>query len=242
VDGRVQRGAGVVVQPDDGDVLHAPAARDRAHRGDQDRGRGARVVLSDLDQARVRGGGGSHGPSHASERSRPAAAPAIGAGPWTERNSRVAPRLRAPGPRPTIGTMNDPSSALSGTFVEPRGMVRSIVAATAGRQLGGAVGGLIAGQATDPGAQSPLKKGEIAYLGVFDTEVVLFRAKRGAFKPKPLADRVATAARTELVGAQLARHGLSGALELRFADGATWAFDVPKVHLKGAQAIADALS
>lgn len=138
--------------------------------------------------------------------------------------------------------MSDPSSALAGTFVEPRGMVRTIIASTAGRQLGGAVGGLLAGQAADAGEQSPLKRGEIAYLGVFDAEVVLFRAKRGAFKPKPLPDRVATATRTELLGAQLERHGLSGALELRFADGSSWAFDVPKVHLKGAQAIADALS
>jgi hypothetical protein len=142
----------------------------------------------------------------------------------------------------SIEAMTDPSSALAGTFVEPRGMVRSIVAATAGRQLGGAVGGLLAGQAADPGEQSPLKRGEIAYLGVLADEVVLFRAKRGAFKPKPLPDRVATAARGELTGAALERKGLSGALELRFADGSTWAFDVPKVHLKGAQAIADALT
>ena len=35
---------------------------------------------------------------------------------------------------------------------------------------------------------------------------------------------------------------LAGVLQVSFEDGSAWAFDVPKVHLKGAQEIAGELS
>jgi hypothetical protein len=139
--------------------------------------------------------------------------------------------------------MSGPSSAIAATFVEPRGMVRSIVAGVAGGELGGALGATaatLAASSRTPDA-SPLGKGQIGYLGVFPETVTLFRAKRGALKPKPTDEVVATAPRTELRAATVEKGRLLSVLELTFADGSTWAFDVPKVHLSGAKAIAQTL-
>ena len=69
-------------------------------------------------------------------------------------------------------------SSVAATFVEPRGRVHSIVAATAGR------------------------------------EVLAVRS------------------------AKVDKGRLAGVLEVAFEDGSAWAFDVPKVHLSGAQQIA----
>ena len=133
------------------------------------------------------------------------------------------------------------SSEIAATFVEPRGMVRSIVAATAGRELGGAIGSMAAARAVDAPDASPLGKGQIGYLAVYDDRVVMFRGKRGAFKPKPTTEEIAAAPRAEVTGATVEKGRLAGVLEIRFADGSTWAFDVPKVHLSGANQIAAAL-
>jgi hypothetical protein len=129
--------------------------------------------------------------------------------------------------------------AEAATFVEPRGMIRSIVAATAGREVLGAVGSISAERAASAGTEgaSPLKKGEIAYLSVSGGQVVLCKAKRGAFKPKPTEEVIASAPREAVRAAKIEKGRIAGVLELSFEDGSTWAFDVPKVHLKGAQAI-----
>ncbi|HKO29125.1 MAG TPA: hypothetical protein VJU80_16825, partial [Solirubrobacteraceae bacterium] len=94
--------------------------------------------------------------------------------------------------------MPNSEQTLAATFVEPRGMVRSAVAATAGRQVLGALGALSAERAAAAGtaAASPLKKGDIAHLSVSHDELTLCRAKRGAFKPKPTDEVVASAPRT----------------------------------------------
>jgi hypothetical protein len=127
----------------------------------------------------------------------------------------------------------------AGTFVEPRGMIRSIVAATAGREVLGALGSISAEQTASAGTAgaSPLKKGEIAYLSVSGDRVTLCKAKRGAFKPKPTEEVIASAPREAVRGAKIEKGRIAGVLELTFEDGSTWAFDVPKVHLKGARAI-----
>ena len=125
------------------------------------------------------------------------------------------------------------------TFVEPRGMIRSIVAATAGREVLGVLGSMTAESAASAGTAgaSPLKKGDIAYLSVSDSDVVLFKAKRGAFKPKPTDEVIASAPRAAVRGAAIDKGRIAGVLKVSFEDGSTWEFDVPKVHLKGAQAI-----
>jgi hypothetical protein len=131
-----------------------------------------------------------------------------------------------------------------GTFVEPRGMVRSIVVGTVGREVLGAVGAVsaqLASEARDAGS-SPIRAGQIAYLGLSSEELTLFRAKRGAFRPKATDEVIAVAPRTSVTTAGLERGRLAAVLEVTFADESTWAFDVPKVHISGAEAIAAALS
>jgi hypothetical protein len=70
---------------------------------------------------------------------------------------------------------------------------------------------------------------------------VLFNARRGALRPKPTGDVIAPAARAGVRSAGLAKGRLGGVLEVSFVDGVAWAFDVPKVHRKGAESIAAAL-
>jgi hypothetical protein len=126
-----------------------------------------------------------------------------------------------------------------GTFVEPRGMIRSIVAATAGREVLGALGSISAERAAAAGTEgaSPLKKGDIAYLSVSGDQLLLCKAKRGAFKPKPTEEVIASAPRASVRGAAIEKGRIAGVLKVSFEDGSSWEFDVPKVHLKGAQAI-----
>jgi hypothetical protein len=131
-----------------------------------------------------------------------------------------------------------------GTFVEPRGMVRSIVAGTVGREVLGAVGGISAQRAAESrdAGTSPIRAGQIAYLGLRGEELILLRAKRGAFRPKATDEVIATAPRTSVSAANLERGRLAAVLHVTFADGSTWAFDVPKVHVSGAEAVAAALA
>jgi hypothetical protein len=140
--------------------------------------------------------------------------------------------------------MSDPNAALAATFVEPRGMVRSIVASVAGSELAGAVGATAATLAASAGTDdaSPLGRGQIGYLGVFPDEIAMFRAKRGALRPKPTTEVIASAPRSEVRAATIEKGRIASVLELSFADGSSWAFDVPKVHLAGAKAIAQALA
>jgi hypothetical protein len=130
-----------------------------------------------------------------------------------------------------------------GTFVEPRGMVRSIIAGTAGRELLGPVAGMAAQHASESkhADSSPIHAGQIAYLALTDDELTLFRAKRGAFRPKVTDETIATALRTSVRGAAVDRGRLAGVLEVTFDDDSTWTFDVPKVHLSGADEIVAAL-
>jgi hypothetical protein len=124
------------------------------------------------------------------------------------------------------------ATASAGTFVEPRGMIRSAVASAAG----GLVGAVAATATT-----GPLRKGEIGYLGVFPGEVVLFAAKRGAFKPKPTTNVIATAPRSSVRSAQIDKGRIAGLLDITFADGTAWQFEIPRVHLGGANQVVSVL-
>ncbi|HEY1833515.1 MAG TPA: hypothetical protein VGG08_03700 [Solirubrobacteraceae bacterium] len=140
--------------------------------------------------------------------------------------------------------MTQDGKEMLGTFVEPRGMVRSIIASTVGRELLGAVGSVSAQHAVESkeAGSSPMRAGQIAYLGLNGDELTLLRAKRGAFRPKATDEVIAVAPRASVNGAVLERGRLAGVLTVSFSDGSDWAFDVPKVHLSGAEEIAAALS
>lgn len=136
-----------------------------------------------------------------------------------------------------------PGQVLATSFVEPRGTIKSIVAGTIGREIAGGLGAATASRGIEEGnaGASPLTKGQLGYLVAFDDQIVLYRAKRGAFKPKPSEEVYATAPRGSVAGAELERKKLSGVLTVRFTDAREWEFDVPKVHLSTAEGIVGAL-
>jgi hypothetical protein len=134
--------------------------------------------------------------------------------------------------------------AIAATFVEPRGMIRSVVAGVAGREVLGTVGSAVASAAASGGsaAASPLRAGSIAHLSVSADEIVLFAAKRGAFRPKATDEVVASAPRSTVERATLEKGRIAGVLEISFAGGSTWAFDIPKIYLGGAQQVTAVLA
>jgi hypothetical protein len=140
--------------------------------------------------------------------------------------------------------MDNSEEILAATFVEPRGMVRSVVAAVAGREVLGGLGSISAERAASAGTDgaSPLKRGDIAHLSLTRGQLVLCKAKRGAFKPKPTDEVIASAPRAAVRTATVDKGKIASVLQVSFADDSTWAFDVPKVHLKGAQQIAAELT
>jgi hypothetical protein len=128
---------------------------------------------------------------------------------------------------------------LAGTFVEPKGTIRSVAAGA----LNGVAGvELIASPEEANAGASPLSAGGIAYLGITPDAAVLFHAKRGLFSPRSTDQVIATAARSEVVGASLHGVRLGSLLMIAFRDGSTWQFDIPKVHKKGAQGIVEILT
>ena len=145
-------------------------------------------------------------------------------------------------PRKETGSgVPDIKSAIACTYVEPRGSIRAVVGKVAGREVLGAVGGALAGAATQPGDRSPVQAGGIAFLAVFAEEIVVFRGKRGALKPKPTAEVIASVPRSAVASAQLDRKGMSAALTVTFTDEETWEFDLPRVHVKAAKDVVQAL-
>jgi hypothetical protein len=120
-------------------------------------------------------------------------------------------------------------------------MIRSAAANVVGRELLGVAGAVAGDRLSSAGGKSPLRKGEIAWLAVLADEVVLFKAKRGALRPKPTSEVIALAPRAAVHSARLEKGRLGAVLEVSLADGVVWEFDVPKVHRSGAEAVAAAI-
>jgi hypothetical protein len=75
----------------------------------------------------------------------------------------------------------------------------------------------------------------LAYLSVFPRELVVFRAKRSLLrKPKVTDEAAASRPRPEIRSAAVDK---AGALEIDFADGSSWQFEVGSDQLTGAQQI-----
>jgi hypothetical protein len=120
-------------------------------------------------------------------------------------------------------------------------MIRSVIGSVVAREVLGATPPAVGGGGVDPGA-SPLKRGDLAYLAVLPEELVLFKAKRGAFKPKATGEVIAAGPLGSVRGATVERGRIAGVLRVEFTDGTRWAFDVPRVHLGGSDAIVARLS
>jgi hypothetical protein len=135
--------------------------------------------------------------------------------------------------------MTTSDSALAGTFVTSRGFAWG-TGLTVG--IGGVVGAA-AGAAVDKrtAAPSPLNRGDLAYLAVMPESVALFKAKRGALKPKVTDELLAEVPRSELQASRYDKGKMVGVFELQFSDGSSWAFDVGRAFAKSATEVATAL-
>jgi hypothetical protein len=138
--------------------------------------------------------------------------------------------------------MPEIKNALASTFVEPRGSARQMIARAAGGEAFGVLGRAAAGLGTEPGKKSPVEAGKIGFLAVFPEEVVLFAGKRGAFKPKPTEDVIASVPRTAIASAELEKKAVKGFLILALRDGEKWEFDMPRAHFKDAKKVVGALN
>ncbi len=76
---------------------------------------------------------------------------------------------------------------------------------------------------------------------MYPAQLVLFRGKRGAFKPKPTDEIVVSAPRSAVRSAVINKGRIGAVLEIAFSDGSSWQFDVVRVNLNSAQRVAGAL-
>lgn len=136
--------------------------------------------------------------------------------------------------------MSKPDQAVAGAFVTRRGDAWATGLAAG---LGGLVGAAAeaAADKRSAGGAASLERGALAYLAVLPESVVVFRAKRGALKPKALDDIVVEVPRAEVQRARYKKGMAVGVFELEFADGSTWAFDVGRAFAKSAGQVAAAL-
>jgi hypothetical protein len=128
------------------------------------------------------------------------------------------------------------AGAVAVTFVEPRGTTTGEV----GRVVGGLAGSALASHANR--GMSPLGRGQLGFLAVMPDRVVLFQAKRGAFKPKVTDTVLGEAQPGSITGAHLERKRLSGVLELAFVDGSSWSFEIPGANLAEAQMVVSVIT
>ena len=136
------------------------------------------------------------------------------------------------------------ASQVAGTFVNPRGMAKKLVTGVAAGQAAGIVGGVAAGVATGGGgvgvADSP-DFGRDAYLAVSERDLALVKTKQGVMKLKITDEVIARASLSEVTSAQVGDGKLACPLTISFANGATWAMDVPRAGKKAAKAVVSAL-
>ncbi len=126
------------------------------------------------------------------------------------------------------------SDTSTGIFVQAPGTAKSIVA--------GAAGGVLGRMAAERGgANGPLAVRQIGFLAVGADEVTLAKAKRkvllGGFTATD--EVIATVPRASVTGATFEKGKIVGGLQVSFADGSSWTFEVPRGGNKTAdQAIA----
>jgi hypothetical protein len=125
---------------------------------------------------------------------------------------------------------------LAGSFVGPKGLTRSMTA----RAAGGIVGAALAGSA---GAEGTPNFGRVGYLAVTDGELALLKTKVGflGLKMKVSDEVLARVPRSEVASSELDKGALKSSLEIQFASGGAWEFEIPKANRKTAEQVVGAL-
>ena len=124
--------------------------------------------------------------------------------------------------------------------MSPKGLTKRMTGAAAGSVVGGVVGRVAATAAMGGYGGAP-SFGTLGYVAVTADELAIVRGKTGLFKPKVGTEVVARVARSGVASAELDPGALKAALEIEFADGGWWEFEVPKVHRKTAEQVVRAL-
>jgi hypothetical protein len=144
---------------------------------------------------------------------------------------------------------NDASQALgapevAGTLVSPRGLTKKMSMGTAGSQVGGLVGSLAASALTSKTSKATPDMpsfGRSGYLAVSETELILTKTSQLGWKPQPKGDALVRVPRGEVQSVDLKKGKVLSQLELTFADGNTWQFEIPRANRKGAEEFTTAL-
>lgn len=109
---------------------------------------------------------------------------------------------------------------------------------------GGLVGAALAArQDKKGGAPAVDLGGQMGFLNVTSERVTLLKTKKSlvALKPKVLDDVIAEVPRSDIASSSLSKGKIVSVLELSFADGSSWEFDVARQHRKDAEQVAQAL-
>jgi hypothetical protein len=133
------------------------------------------------------------------------------------------------------------SPEVAGAFVSPKGLTKQLTTRAAGGEIAGIAGSVAAVAATSGPYQGAPQFGTIGYVAVTEQEVAVIRGRMGLMKPKVGDDVVGRMPRGDVVSAELDGGALKAALRIGFADGGSWEFEVPKIHRKSAERVAQAL-
>ena len=104
----------------------------------------------------------------------------------------------------------------------------------------GSAAGALATRDRDKGVSDLPDFGRVGYVAVSATEVAVVKTKFG-WKMTPTDQALARAPRSALESAELEEGKMVSHLKLRFANGQTWAFDIPRSDKKTARAVVAAL-
>jgi hypothetical protein len=137
------------------------------------------------------------------------------------------------------GTAALGAPAIAGAMVNPRGFGKKASVGAIGGVVGAVAATAIASRSST--ASDVPAFGRVGYLAASETEVALIRTKSGALKLKVTDEVLARAPRGELETVELHDGKLISHLQLRFANGTVWAFDVPKIGKKNAKELVFAL-
>jgi hypothetical protein len=133
---------------------------------------------------------------------------------------------------------------VAGTFLSPKGTMKKVTTASAGRMVGGLAGavGTATGQSLGGQGEGTPTFGQLGYLAVTDEDVALVRAKTGAIKPKLVDEVLGRRPRSQLERVDYEKGSLKGKLEIHFTDGGLWEFEIPRAHHKATTKVVEALS